>query len=110
VSNDLVQILTAGAFRPKAQFSVNQPVPQEDHPISKGGGSRVVCHYHDSLLQLIARASQKFHHRMTGFCVEISSRFIRQQNRWLSDQGTRQGNSLLLASGELLRLVPATIC
>ena len=40
-------------------------------------------------------------YRLSGSCIQVSGRFIRQQNLRIGDQRTRYGDTLLLSSREL---------
>jgi acyl-CoA thioesterase-1 len=55
------------------------------------------------------QASQKVKYNFAGTAIEISGRFIGQQELRLGDQSARQGQPLLLAAGKLAGTVMAAL-
>ena len=45
------------------------------------------------------QAEQQIHHQLTGFMIQVASRFISQDQRWSGNKSPGQGNPLLLPPG-----------
>ena len=48
---------------------------------------------------------QEAHHFITIRRIQISRRFISEDNTWIGNNGTRYGHTLLLSTGKLLRIM-----
>ncbi len=59
----------------------------------------------DRLVQLLIELLEHLQHDLRVFRVEITGRFIREDDRRVIDHGTGQGNTLLFAAGKFERLV-----
>jgi hypothetical protein len=71
------------------------------HAISVGGCFRVVRNHHDRLAELAIELPQKPQDNFGILCVQISGWLISEYNLRLIDDGSRQRNPLLFASGKL---------
>ena len=61
---------------------------------------------HDANRRAFAmQISQQLHHGLAIFGIEITGRFVRQEDRRLPAQCSRHGHALLLAAGELRRIM-----
>ena len=54
------------------------------------------------LVESLAGHLEQTQYILTGFAVQISRRFIRQQDSWLCCQSPGNGNSLLLSARKLI--------
>ena len=69
------------------------------------GEARIVRDHADGRA-LAMQILQQFHHGFAVARVEVSGRFVGQQNRGLSAQRARHCHTLLLTAGELRRVMP----
>ena len=68
----------------------------------RGGGARVVGDHEYGLLEAGRRFSQELEHLGAGLRIEVPRRLVGQDDVGEFDQGSRYGDSLLLATGELV--------
>ena len=59
----------------------------------------IVGYHHDRLLKIFVQAFKNFEHFSSRVTVEISSRFVREQERWIADDSARNGYTLFLSPG-----------
>src|SRR6478752_10341834 len=85
------------------------PVGQEQHAVRVSGGGRVVGDHHDGLAELPYRPPEETEHLRAGNRIEVSGRFVGEDDVRPSGQGSCAGHPLLLAPGELARLVADSI-
>src|SRR5687768_1113258 len=86
------------------------PVPQRDPDVCFGGELGVVRDEHQRGLPDAVDPEQQLDDRMAGVAVEISGRFVREQQRRLVGERPRDRDTLLLAARELRRIVvPAVL-
>src|SRR3989442_4282166 len=69
---------------------------------------RIVRHHADRRAGAVQRP-QQLHHRFAVGRVEVAGRFVREQDRRVTHNGAGHGHALLLASGELHRIVLGTV-
>src|SRR3954454_9844966 len=67
-----------------------------------GSGVRVVRDHDDSLAEIFIEALDDVEDVGSGVAVEITGGFVGNDERGVGDDGTRDGNALLLSAGELL--------
>src|SRR5215472_18878982 len=67
------------------------------HAIKISGRFRVVRDHHDGLAELLVQLAEHLKDGFGVFGVEISGRFVGQQNFWFVDDGARDGHTLLLS-------------
>src|SRR5262245_17350989 len=82
---------------------------QVQRPVRELGGLWVVRHHHDGLAVLAVQDLQKPEDLVRRLAVKVARRLVANEDRGIGDQRTRDGDALLLAARELLRLVPRTI-
>ena len=88
-----------------SQNLVNLTVGHFDDSVSECLESDIVSnHDHCDLLSHV-EIDQNFHDNICATCVQITSRFIEEENLGLVGDGSRNGDSLLLATRELVREV-----
>ena len=69
------------------------------------GGVRIVRHHDDRLLELGVQPLQQSQDLLARLGVEIAGRLVGEQQRRVGDDGARDRDALLLAAGELARVV-----
>ena len=67
------------------------------------GNRRVMSDQHHGATLLLLQANDEIENRMSVFAVEITGRFIRQQQRWPVSQTARDGDALSFAAGKFGR-------
>ena len=73
------------------------------------GGLRIVGHHDDGLAVFAIEHLQQAEHLLSRLAVEVAGWFITHQQAWIGNKGARDGNTLLLAAGQLGRLVACAI-
>jgi hypothetical protein len=83
-----------------------------DHAIADGnysltviGGFWIVRDKDDRDRLLSIQARKELHDLDAGLCIQIAGWLIRQDHGWAVAQGAGNGDALLLATGEFVRLV-----
>src|SRR2546427_1174592 len=89
---------TAG---PSLQFALVQVA----YEMGALGGVRVVRHHHDGLLELLVQPLEQRQDLLGGLAIEVTGRLVRHEDRGVGRDGARDGDALLLAAGELARIV-----
>ena len=88
-----------------SQNLVNLTVGHFDDSVSECLESDIVSnHDHCDLLSHV-EIDQNFHDNICATSVQITSRFVKKENLGLVGDGSRNGDSLLLATRELVREV-----
>src|ERR1700689_3466804 len=75
------------------------------YPVAAGGQSGVVSDEHERGAVLLFAAEQKLNDVRTGGFVEIAGWFVGDENCRIRCQRTRDGDGLLLAAGQLSRIM-----
>ena len=73
------------------------------------GRVRVVRDHDDGLPEVVDRPAQELQDLLAGARVEVAGRFVGEQHGRLADERPGDGDPLLLATGELGRLVAETV-
>src|SRR4051812_4268325 len=79
------------------------------HAVSSLCSQRIVGDHQHSFIVLGRELLQKVEHFVSALAIEISSRFIAQQERRVGDNCARDSNTLFLAARELTRIVVHTV-
>ena len=74
---------------------------------AKLGGLRVVGDHDDGLAVLAVELLQQAEDLLGGLAVEVAGRLVADQQRRIGDDRAGDGDALLLAAGQLARLVLA---
>jgi hypothetical protein len=61
----------------------------------------VVGYQHERGADFLLQLDEQVHRPQSGVSVQIAGGLVRQEQRWSGCEGSRQGDSLLLASGQL---------
>ena len=69
------------------------------------GGVRVVRDHDDRLAVLAVERLQQVEDLVAGLAIEVAGRLVAEQQRRVGDDGARDADALLLAAGELPRIV-----
>ena len=80
-------------------------VTHDQHPVGVGGDPGVVGHQHGCLTLLPAEPGQQRHDLVAARPVEVAGRLVREEQGRRCGQGAREGDPLLLATGDLLGTV-----
>src|SRR5258705_13934259 len=83
----------------------HQSVAERNHARAVFGDVRLVRHEDDGDAALDVEALEDAHHLEARLRVEIAGRLVGEQQRRVVHQGPRDGDTLLLAAGELIRMV-----
>ena len=89
----------AAAFLSRRQQHSLFQVPRH---VRVRGRVRIVRNHHDRLLEVLVQPLQNLQHFCCGMAVEVTGRFVRQQQRRIADNRARDGDALFLSAGELL--------
>jgi hypothetical protein len=73
------------------------------------GSPWIVGHHDDGLLELVIEALHQPEDGFGGLGVQVTGRLIREEHRRIRDDRPRDRYALLLASGELTRIVIAPV-
>lgn len=73
-------------------------VEELDRPVSVRGGELIVRHHQDRPSQIINRSPHVEKYSLARSRIQVSGRLIREQDRRLDDQGSRNRRSLKLSS------------
>ena len=84
------------------------PVEQVDDTVGKAGIVLRVRH-HDDGSTLLVQLLQQVHHFLAVLRIEVTGRFVGQNQFRVGHYGTGNGHTLLLTAGELLREVLGTV-
>src|SRR6266700_208849 len=74
---------------------------QMQRDIGALGDNGIVRDHQHGLLIFLHQAEDKFHDLVRGFAVQIAGRLVAKQERWIGDDGPRNGYALLLSAGQL---------
>jgi hypothetical protein len=66
----------------------------------------LVCHQHDGDAVLRVETLKDAEHLDAGSRIQVAGRLVREQDARRVDESTRDGDALLLASRELIRMMP----
>ena len=69
------------------------------------GGARIVGDHQNGFVEFAVEPVHEFQYFLSRGFVEIAGGFVGNQDRRIGGDGAGDGNSLLLAAGELARLV-----
>ena len=69
------------------------------------GGVRIVRDHHDGLAVVAVERLQQIENLVAGLAIEIAGRLVAQQQRRVGDDGAGDADALLLAAGQLPRVV-----
>ena len=69
------------------------------------GRVRVVRHHDDRLAVVAVERLQQVENLVAGLAIEIARRLVAQQQRRVGHDGARDADALLLAAGQLPRIV-----
>ena len=83
-------------------------IEQVDHPVSEARVVFGVCH-HDNGGSLFVQFGQELHHFGSVLGVQVTGRLIGEDDLRVRNDGTGNGDTLLLASGQLLREMAGTM-
>ena len=92
---------TSGVMEPVHDAAVGQ----EDDGVGTGSGSRVMGDHRDGLPPAVDQVAQHRQHQAGRRRVESAGRLVGEQDGGLGHQRSRDGDALLLATGELPRAV-----
>ena len=84
--------------------SHNLPVEQVDDASGISGVALAVCHHHDGRAFLV-QFGQQLHYFLSVLRVEVTGRLVGKDDFGVRYHGTGDCHTLLLTSGELLRIV-----
>ncbi len=85
---------------------INDPsIPEENIPFSKGGDVGFMGDHDDGNSHLSIETLKDTHDLFTCLRIEIAGGFIGQNNSGVVNQGTSNGDALLLASRKLARMM-----
>ena len=85
--------------------SDDEPVPHGEGPVALGCQAFVVSDYDDGLPKGVPQAEEEGMDVLFGAGIEVAGGFIGKEDGGGLDDGTGNGDALLLASGKLRRLV-----
>ena len=77
-------------------------VAHVDDAVAEGGDFRVVGNQEDGLAEAMVEFSEHIEDQLGVFGVEAAGGFVGQENLGAVDDGARNGDALLLASGKLI--------
>src|SRR5690606_25415523 len=97
---------STSALLPKHRVRYDSPVDQFDLPIAGLGQARIVRHQQHGAAEVGIEMSEEFEHAGRAVRVEVSGRFVREQQRGPRDKRARNGHALLLTARELAWLLP----
>jgi hypothetical protein len=66
---------------------------------------RIVCHHDDRLADFAIQTIEESQYLLRGGAIEIAGRLVGDDDRRVGDERTRNRDALLLAAGELIRIV-----
>ena len=79
------------------------------HGVRVTGGPRIVRDHDYRLMELFIEPLDQIQNLFRGLCIKIAGRLIGYQQSGISDDRSRDGDSLLLTSGELARVVTLSV-
>ena len=91
------------------QVADDPAVGEEQDAVGGRRRARVVRDHHGRLAVAVDRLAQQREHGGAGARVEVAGRLVGEQHRRPGDQRTRDRDALLLAAGQLGRLVAAPV-
>src|SRR4030095_13842142 len=74
-------------------------------PLRPHRGMRIVGDHHDRLAVLLVERLQQIENLVAGLTIEVACRLVAEQQRRVGDNGACDADPLLLAAGELTRIV-----
>src|SRR6185312_6764602 len=80
-----------------------------DSSAAARGELPIVSHEDEGRVRVRVQLEQQLPDAPSGGRVEVSGRLVREQHRWLRDEGSCQRNALLFSAGKLARIVPRAI-
>ncbi len=78
-------------------------------PLRAFGRVRIVRHHHDGLAVLLVERLQQIEDLVAGLAIEIAGRLVAEQQRRIGHDRARDADALLLAAGQLPRVVLGAI-
>src|SRR2546423_4055081 len=97
----LGRILSSFTPAPSSQLALVEVA----HGMRPLDGVRIVCHHHDSLLELLVQSLEQRQHLFGGLAIQIAGRLVGHEDRGIAGDGPRDRHPLLLPAGELARQV-----
>src|SRR5207247_8310545 len=94
-------ILTSFTAAPSLELALVE-VAHDVRPLDR---VRIVRHHHDGLLEFLVQPLEQREHLFGGLAIEVTGRLVRHEDRRVGRDGARDGDTLLLAAGELPRKV-----
>lgn len=82
---------------------------QRDHAVGMRGQRGIVRHQHQRCALAAIEFEEQFQHLLTGPAIQVARRLVRQQNRRFRDERASQRHTLLLATGQLNRVMIHTV-
>ena len=74
-----------------------------------GRGFGIMSHHHDGLAVVVGERGEEGENGSGGFAVEVAGRFIGDEEPWVMNNCSGNGDALFLASGEFGRAVMRAI-
>ena len=85
--------------------SISEPFSRWSVRVARSGGVRVVRDHDDRLAVLAIERLQQLEDLVAGLAIEVAGRLVAEQQRRVGDDRARDADALLLAAGELARVV-----
>jgi hypothetical protein len=79
--------------------------PEANNPLGLLGEFNIVRHEDEARTSFLMQSEQELDDHLAGLNIQIPGGFISKQNPWLANEGAGQGDTLLLTSRKLHRIV-----
>jgi len=79
------------------------------HPIGCHRSALVMGHHDNGFAQFVDQTAQQSENRVCCFAVEVASRLVGDDERWIGDDCSGDGDALFLAAGKLAWEVVAAV-
>src|SRR6185312_905708 len=99
------KLRSASAIKRMASSSDHPSGVHVQHAVAALGERTLMRDEYQGRALLDVEPEEQLHHPLSGSCIEIARRLIREQHRGMHHEGARNRHTLLLASGELTGIV-----
>src|SRR6185437_2290285 len=103
---DMMEVVVSGWLQHRIPrlYRDDVPVQQVDGSLGVPSMARIVCHHADGRARAMQLGKQ-LHHLIAVLAVEIAGGLVSENDEWLARNRARNGDALLLAAGELRRIM-----